>query len=44
MGWAAFGIWASPQVESALGMVASEQEKAELERKLKVKISTVDKD
>ncbi|KAI9372106.1 hypothetical protein BJX61DRAFT_543056 [Aspergillus egyptiacus] len=44
MAWAAIGLWTSPQVEQAMGMVPTEEERAELDRKLAIRISRVDKD
>jgi hypothetical protein len=44
MAWAGIGMTASPQVESALGMVPTEQEKEELDRKLNVRVVRVDKE
>ncbi|KAL2834282.1 hypothetical protein BDW59DRAFT_156222 [Aspergillus cavernicola] len=44
MGWASIGLWMSPRVEQAMGMVPTEQERAELDRKMAVKVSRVDKD
>jgi hypothetical protein len=43
MSWAAIGMSTSSQVESALGLVASEKEKEELERKMDVRIVSVEK-
>lgn len=44
MAWAGIGMTASPQVESALGMVPTEQEKEELEQKMNVRVVSVDKE
>jgi hypothetical protein len=44
MGWASIGMWASPEVENALGMVPTPQEKEDLDRKLNVKIVGVEKE
>ncbi|KAL2012794.1 hypothetical protein VTN00DRAFT_319 [Thermoascus crustaceus] len=44
MTWAGIGIWTSPHVEDALGMVPTKQEQEELERKLTVRISSVDRE
>lgn len=44
MAWAGIGMAASPQLESALGMVPTEQEKEELERKMDFKVVRVDKE
>ncbi|KAJ5233047.1 hypothetical protein N7468_006003 [Penicillium chermesinum] len=41
MAWASIGLWLSPQVESALGMKASQEEQEALDRKLAVRISQV---
>ncbi|EEQ31741.1 conserved hypothetical protein [Microsporum canis CBS 113480] len=43
MGYAAFGMWASPKLEKSLGMTPSKEEQAELDRKLSINVSTVDK-
>ncbi|KAL1982703.1 hypothetical protein VTN96DRAFT_954 [Rasamsonia emersonii] len=43
MGWACIGMWISPQVERALGMVPTPEEQEELQRKLNVRVSRVDK-
>lgn len=43
MAYAAVGMWWSPKVEEALGMVPSKEEQADLDRKLSVKISTVER-
>ena len=43
MAYAAVGLWASPTVEEKLGMVPTPQEQAELDRKLSIKISSVEK-
>ncbi|KAL4880787.1 hypothetical protein BJY04DRAFT_218944 [Aspergillus karnatakaensis] len=42
--WASIGLFTSSQVEQAMGMVPTEQEKAELDRKLAVRVSRVDKE
>ncbi|KAL4743722.1 hypothetical protein BDV11DRAFT_177222 [Aspergillus similis] len=44
MVWASIGLWTSSQVEQAMGMVPTEAEKAELERKLAIRVSRVEKD
>ncbi|KAL4983366.1 hypothetical protein BDW68DRAFT_191391 [Aspergillus falconensis] len=44
MAWASIGLWTSSQVEQAMGMVPTEEEKAELERKLAIRVSRVEKD
>jgi len=41
--WASVGLWTTPQVEGALGMVASEKEKEELERKMTVRVERVER-
>ncbi|EFR05094.1 hypothetical protein MGYG_08103 [Nannizzia gypsea CBS 118893] len=43
MGYAAFGMWASPKLEQSLGMTPSKEEQAELDRKLSINVSRVDK-
>lgn len=43
MAYATVGMWWSPKVEEALGMVPSQEEQAELERKLSVKVSSVER-
>ncbi|PGH16743.1 hypothetical protein AJ79_01616 [Helicocarpus griseus UAMH5409] len=43
MAYAAAGMWWSPKVEEALGMVPSKQEQEELDRKLSVKVSSVER-
>lgn len=43
MAWASLGMMISPQVEKTLGMVPSEQEKEELERKLALRVERVDR-
>ncbi|RAH52234.1 hypothetical protein BO85DRAFT_463998 [Aspergillus piperis CBS 112811] len=42
--WASIGLWASPQVENAMGMAPTKEEQEELDRKLAVRISRVEKD
>lgn len=44
MAWAGIGLWTVPQVETALGMNASEKEREELERKLRVRVEAVDRE
>ncbi|KAA8650513.1 hypothetical protein EYZ11_003297 [Aspergillus tanneri] len=44
MAWASIGLWLSPQVESAMGMVPTKEEQEDMERKLAFKVSRVDKD
>ncbi|KKZ63803.1 hypothetical protein EMCG_01907 [[Emmonsia] crescens] len=43
MAYATAGMWWSPKVEEALGMAPSQEEQAELERKLSVKVSSVER-
>lgn len=43
MGYAAFGLWAEPRVERTLGMVPTEEEKEDLEKKISVRIRSVEK-
>ncbi|OAT11528.1 hypothetical protein BDBG_06992 [Blastomyces gilchristii SLH14081] len=43
MAYATVGMWWSPKIEEALGMVPSSEEQAELDRKLSVKISSVER-
>ncbi|KAL2218062.1 hypothetical protein M432DRAFT_640173 [Thermoascus aurantiacus ATCC 26904] len=44
MAWAGIGLYTEPQVERALGMVPTREEQEELERKLSIRISSVDRD
>ncbi|KAL4871956.1 hypothetical protein BDV12DRAFT_13989 [Aspergillus spectabilis] len=44
MAWASIGLWTSSRVEQAMGMVPTEEEKAELDRKLAVRVSRVEKE
>lgn len=44
MAWAGIGMVASPQVESALGLVPTEQEKEDLEKKLNFKVVSVERE
>ncbi|KAN0086375.1 hypothetical protein V8E54_000063 [Elaphomyces granulatus] len=44
MAWAGIGLRTSPQVEDTLGMVPTQQEQDELDRKLSLRISRVDKE
>ena len=44
MAWAGIGLRTSPQVEDTLGMVPTQQEKDDLDRKLSLRISRVDKE
>ncbi|KAJ5542261.1 hypothetical protein N7461_008264 [Penicillium sp. DV-2018c] len=41
MAWAGLGLWATPQVESALGMQPTKEEQEALDRKLAVRVSRV---
>jgi hypothetical protein len=41
MAWAGIGLWATPQVESALGMQPTKEEQDALDRKLAVRVSRV---
>ncbi|KAL1955261.1 hypothetical protein VTO42DRAFT_8859 [Malbranchea cinnamomea] len=43
MAYAAVGLWMSPTIEEKLGMVPTPQEQEELDRKLRIKISSVEK-
>ncbi|EER25738.1 uncharacterized protein CIMG_12025, partial [Coccidioides immitis RS] len=43
MGYAAFGLWAEPRMEKALGMVPTEAEKEELDKNIRVRIRSVEK-
>ncbi|KAL3443975.1 hypothetical protein BJX65DRAFT_311282 [Aspergillus insuetus] len=42
--WASIGLWTSSQVEEAMGMVPTAAEQAELDRKMAIRISRVDKE
>ncbi|KAE8144672.1 hypothetical protein BDV25DRAFT_166270 [Aspergillus avenaceus] len=44
MAWASIGLWASPQVEGAMGMAPTKEEQEDLDRKMALRISRVDKD
>lgn len=44
MAWASIGLWASPQVEGAMGMVPTQEQQDDLDRKLALRVSRVDKD
>ncbi|KAL3475788.1 hypothetical protein BJX99DRAFT_259045 [Aspergillus californicus] len=44
MAWASIGMWTSSSVEQAMGMVPTEQERAELDRKMAVSVQRVDRD
>ncbi|KAL4784399.1 hypothetical protein BJX76DRAFT_357129 [Aspergillus varians] len=44
MAWASIGLWTSSQVEQAMGMVPTAEERAELDRGLAVRVSRVEKD
>jgi hypothetical protein len=41
--WASVGLWTTPEVENALGLAPTKQDQEELERKLAVKVSSVEK-
>ncbi|KAK2737729.1 hypothetical protein FQN55_000944 [Onygenales sp. PD_40] len=41
--YAAVGMWASPKVEETLGMVPSKEEQEALDRKMKVRVSPVER-
>lgn len=43
MAWAGLGLWTSPQVEGAMGMNPSEDERKELERKLALRVERVER-
>ncbi|PWY73723.1 hypothetical protein BO70DRAFT_398943 [Aspergillus heteromorphus CBS 117.55] len=43
MAWASIGLWSSPQVENAMGMAPTKEEQEELDRKLAVRVSRVEK-
>ncbi|KAJ9302300.1 hypothetical protein DTO271G3_1166 [Paecilomyces variotii] len=43
MAWASIGMWASPEVENALGLAPTEKDQEELERKLSVRVASVEK-
>lgn len=43
MAWASIGMWASPEVENALGLAPTEKDQEELERKLTVRVASVEK-
>ncbi|KAH8432169.1 uncharacterized protein LDX57_009811 [Aspergillus melleus] len=44
MAWASIGLWTSPQVEGAMGMLPTKEEQEDLDRKLALRVSRVDKD
>lgn len=44
MCWAGIGLLISPQVEKALDMVPTEEEKRELEKKLDFRVVSVDRE
>ncbi|KAI9924979.1 hypothetical protein ASPWEDRAFT_176244 [Aspergillus wentii DTO 134E9] len=44
MAWASVGLWTSPQVEGALGMAATKEQQEELDRKMAIRVSRVDKE
>ncbi|PGH18702.1 hypothetical protein AJ80_04355 [Polytolypa hystricis UAMH7299] len=41
--YAGIGMWSSPKVEEALGMVPTKQEQEELDRKMNIQISRIDR-
>ncbi|KAF9886676.1 hypothetical protein FE257_011190 [Aspergillus nanangensis] len=43
MAWASIGLWMSPQVENAMGMVPTTAEQEELDRKMALRVSRVEK-
>lgn len=43
MAWAGFGLWTTPQLESALGLEASEKERDELQRKMRLRVEAVER-
>lgn len=43
MAWASIGLWMTPQVENAMGMTPTKEEQEELDRKLAIRVSRVDK-
>ncbi|EEH19779.1 hypothetical protein PABG_02038 [Paracoccidioides brasiliensis Pb03] len=43
MAYATFGMWWSPKIEEALGMVPTKEEQEELERKMTIKVSSVER-
>ncbi|OJJ46620.1 hypothetical protein ASPZODRAFT_66570, partial [Penicilliopsis zonata CBS 506.65] len=44
MAWASIGLWTSSEVEGALGMVPTPEQQADLDRKLSLRVSRVDKE
>ncbi|OJK03661.1 hypothetical protein ASPACDRAFT_39280 [Aspergillus aculeatus ATCC 16872] len=44
MAWAAIGLWVTPQVEGAMGLTPTPEEQQELNRKLSVRVSRVERD
>ncbi|PYH47605.1 uncharacterized protein BP01DRAFT_380811 [Aspergillus saccharolyticus JOP 1030-1] len=44
MTWAAIGLWATPQVEGAMGLTPTPEEQQELDRKLAVRVTRVERD
>ncbi|PLB33126.1 uncharacterized protein BDW47DRAFT_121481 [Aspergillus candidus] len=44
MAWASIGLWMSPQVEDVMGMKATAAEQEELDRKLALRVSRVEKE
>ncbi|KAL1847285.1 hypothetical protein Plec18167_001367 [Paecilomyces lecythidis] len=43
MAWASVGMWMSPEVENALGLAPTKEAQEELERKLAVRVASVEK-
>ncbi|GAD95971.1 hypothetical protein ANI_1_1762144 [Paecilomyces variotii No. 5] len=43
MTWASIGMWASPEVENALGLAPTKEDQEELDRKLAVRVASVEK-
>ena len=43
MSYAAIGLWVSPKVEEKMGMVPTKEAQDELDRKMKVSVSRVEK-
>ena len=42
IGWATVGLWTTPQVEGMLGMMPSQSEQDDLERKMAVRVESVE--
>ncbi|KAL4888929.1 hypothetical protein BDV59DRAFT_205649 [Aspergillus ambiguus] len=43
MAWASIGLWMTPQVENAMGMTPTKEEQEDLDRKLALRVSRVEK-